>query len=62
MNCLMKRVITQTHYSPEMPEKEMASEPCTSNDRVVAVAINPVPVLVALTLMVYCPPATPVYW
>lgn len=62
MNCLMKRVITQTRYSPEMPEKVMASESRTSNDGVTAVAINPVAVLVALTRIVCCPPATPVYW
>ena len=62
MNCLMKRVITQTHYSPEMAEKVMASESRTSNDGVTVVAVNPVAVLVALTPIVCCPPATPVYW
>lgn len=49
-------------YSPVMPEKEMASEPCTGNDEVVTVADNPVEVLVALTVTVCCPPDTPVYW
>lgn len=62
MNCLMKRVITQTHYSPEIPEKVMASESRTSNDEVTVVTVNPVAVLVALTRIVCCPPATPVYW
>ena len=49
-------------YSPEMPVKKMASESHTSNDGVVAVVVNPVAVLVALTVMVCCPPATPLYW
>ena len=49
-------------YSPEIPVKKMASSSRTSNDGVVIVVVNPVAVLVALTVMVCCPPATPVYW
>ena len=47
-----------------MPEKEIASESRTSNDGVMVVAVNPIAlyILVALTRIVCCPPATPVYW
>ena len=52
-------VIAPTQSLPEMPVKKMAFEPSTSNGGLIAVACNPVEVLVALTVTVCCPPDTP---
>lgn len=44
-----------------MPLKNMASK-STLKGLVVAVAVNPVEELVALTVIVCCPADTPLYW